>query len=993
MVSALNPVTLSKKELNSSVFYNAQHMVLDLVFLARGSIQGIVKLGDNPAPNAFVRVMPELDVIGTQLIQADEQGRYRARNLPIGNLSVLAVGSGNQSNATGIAVGALDSPDGIPTVNVTLTAISGVVSGRVSFQDGDSTPAMGSLVIAYSAFEEAGGPGRPVGFAFTDRDGRFKIYGLPLRSIVLESKDTAGNIATQRVELAQAGEVTGVQLSYPVRRYGSVSGRVLNENGAPISNAEVRTGYQAVKSDAAGAFVFSKVTSGDCSISAIDPNTRLAGNAIVTVRADETASGVSITIARPAVIRGRVLIQRGAGAALPVENAIVSNGSVLTRTDAQGAYTLKNVSGNASYILRFVHPNGKLAVNQPVVIAQGESLERNATFRPSTLRGRVFQPDGVVGTVAQLSVSTLRPSLGPERFGLLAQREALTQSLADGSYSVDDVNPGPYGVAASNVFFPVPVRSSGTLGGNQTEQSDLILVDTLAGKIQGRVFQPQGAAAGAGVQVTLSSYSFPEVTVPTDESGRYEFAEVLPEGSYFLTATDPVTKRTNRINVTVQSNRDATFDITLLGGGNLRLRVVDAAGNQVTSGDARVEGINYPNANRFSQVVASDGAALEFNDLPEGPYGVSVSRLGLSGREAIKVIKGATVDVTVKLQASGTVKGRVLRPDRATGAGLADISLVVDGRALGTVPGSDVEGEEGVFNFLNVPAGTFTLEAFDNRTGRRGSATGMIEQQGETAVINIQLTPVGNVVGQVTANGTPVPNALVSIYDSYRVFLATADQEGRYRFTGIPVGSFVVSVVNAPGGLSGQASGQVAGTGEPLDDTVADVTVQPSATFVGTIRSSNGRGPLPGARVTIVTGFGSPESSQFFSFTSMTTTADETGRYRFDYIAISESTRVKIRAQATTGFDRGEVLLASTPAPGQTITTDVTLAGVGSVGGQVTDHLGNPVFAGTVTLVNDEFGAEQRVSISAPVQSNGQYLIANAPAGPFTLNLAVPDNM
>jgi hypothetical protein len=59
----------------------------------------------------------------------------------------------------------------------------------------------------------------------------------------------------------------------------------------------------------------------------------------------------------------------------------------------------------------------------------------------------------------------------------------------------------------------------------------------------------------------------------------------------------------------------------------------------------------------------------------------------------------------------------------------------------------------------------------------------------------------------------------------------------------------------------------------------------------------------------------------------------------------------------------------------------------------VTDHLGNPVFAGTVTLVNDEFGAEQRVSISAPVQSNGQYLIANAPAGPFTLNLAVPDNM
>lgn len=996
IVSASQSITGATKELAASVLYDRQHMVLDLVFLARGRVQGTITIGNSAAANAFVSVMPQLDTTGGQLVQADEQGRYQAKNIPVGNVSVLGVGFGDQSNATGLAVGTVNEAGATAIVNIPLGDLSGVIKGRVVYQDGASTPSAGALVVAFAGFEEVTGIpgfGVSVGYAFTERDGSFTIRNLPLKSITLVAKDAAGNTDTQQVALTgQDRERMGILLPHAVQTYGAVAGKVLNEVGTPIPDAEVRVGYQAVKSAADGTFAFAKVSAGNQTLSALDPTSRNSGLTPVSVRANETAGNLNIIVARPGKISGRVFIQRGTDAPVPVENAFVSTGSIDARTDAQGAYTLNNVPANTAYILRFVHPNGKLGVNQPAVIVPGEALVRNATFTSAALRGTVFQPGGVTPTLAQLKISTVRPDLTPERIGLLTQLESFTQSQVDGTYALQDANPGPYSVSASNVFFPVPVRVGGVLSANQTQQNDLVLADTLAGKIQGRVFQPQGTPCGAGVKVTLGSLTFPEATVLTDEAGHYEFAEVFPSGAYDLTAADPLTMRTSRLYVNVESNRDATFDITLLGSGALRLRVVDATGLPVASGDVRVEGFGHPFAKRYSLIETNGSATLDYADLPEGLYGVSASRFGLSGRGSIKVVKGATAEITVKLEPAGTVTGRVIRPERTSGAGLSDVSLFIAGRQVGMFTSLDTEGEAGAFSFENVPVGTFELQAFDNRTGRRGSAAGVIGQPGEIATVNIQLTPIGNVRGQVTANGAPVSNALVSISDAYRTTSATTDREGRYRFTGIPAGPFALTVSNAPGGAMGQAAGQVVGDTEPLDDTVVDIAVQPTATFEGRVDKSDGSGPLAGARVTILAALAFAGGGPFYTTAVRDTTTDEGGRYRLDYVPIAENVNIRIRAQAPGGYDRGEVGLTVAPAPGQTVTTDVRLAGLGSVSGQAKDHLDNPLAAGIVTLVNDEWGAGERISITAPVQADGRYLIANAPAGRFTLNLSAPDN-
>jgi hypothetical protein len=101
--------------------------------------------------------------------------------------------------------------------------------------------------------------------------------------------------------------------------------------------------------------------------------------------------------------------------------------------------------------------------------------------------------------------------------------------------------------------------------------------------------------------VTLSGGSLADATVITDEIGHYEFGEVFSAGGYALTATDPVSGNSNRINISVEKNKDAVFDLRLLGTGTLRVQVLDGAGQPATGGSVTIDGTDYPNAHRFRQ--------------------------------------------------------------------------------------------------------------------------------------------------------------------------------------------------------------------------------------------------------------------------------------------------------------------------------------------------------------------------------------------------------
>ncbi|HEY0730158.1 MAG TPA: carboxypeptidase regulatory-like domain-containing protein, partial [Pyrinomonadaceae bacterium] len=554
-----------------------------------------------------------------------------------------------------------------------------------------------------------------------------------------------------------------------------------------------------------------------------------------------------------------------------------------------------------------------------------------------------------------------------------------TQTAADGSYSLTGLNPGTYRISTSNVFFPTRVSVGGTLAPGGNEEANLTLVSTLAGKIQGNVVRPDGTTSvGPGIRVTLSGGSLAEATVLTDENGHYEFGEVFSAGSYNLTATDPASGQTNRISVSVERNKDAVFNLRLLGFGTLRVQVLDGAGQPATGGSVTIDGTDYPNVHRFANVPVGSNGQVTFENLPEGSYAVSATRFGLGGRVSARVTINATVDVSVQLQATGNVEGYVYLPDGTTAISLADVQLRVGGRSIGytvTSEGPDV----GKFTFVNVPTGDFTLDAFDNHTGRVGRAAGTVTTQGETVVVNVLLLPIGAVRGQVTANGVGVDHALVRITaDGSGVrganLFATTDPNGNYRFTGIPAGRFVITVADAPGGQTGSASGTISGTVEPLPDTIVNIALEPSQTVRGTVYLNGGTQPVPGAQVTITV------AGRVFQ-----TATNDQGVYALAFVPLGT---VNVRAEAPVGYDRGEAAPVTGTQPGGTVTANVTMNGVGIVSGTALDSNGSPLTSGTVTFTNSIWSPA--VVINASVQPNGTFEITGVPAGNFSLRLTVP---
>ncbi len=225
--------------------------------------------------------MPTLDVVGTKVVQADANGHYVATDIPVGNVSVLAVGADAAHNASGFNAGTIPGPGRTAFINVSLQNISGVVRGRV--YRADQTPAPGSLVVAYAViagFHSIRGDGATaVGYAFADRDGAFTIANLPVGAIKLEVTDyVTGLITQQNVQLTTAiPEVSGLVITLP--GFGAVSGRVTDDTGTALPGVFVSCSGRGVQTDHLGNYTLQSIPAGMKTVSAYDQETQRSGSA------------------------------------------------------------------------------------------------------------------------------------------------------------------------------------------------------------------------------------------------------------------------------------------------------------------------------------------------------------------------------------------------------------------------------------------------------------------------------------------------------------------------------------------------------------------------------------------------------------------------------------------------------------------------------------------------------------------------------------------
>ena len=124
------------------------------------------------------------------------------------------------------------------------------VTGRVVEEDG--TPVVGMRVellegdiqiLLDAAYTPLGRPGLSVAETTTDENGRFTIEGAVANTMHILVLDGGGGRAAMRVvgQSFHNGAVTDID-DIVLPRFGTVRGKVLDENGEPVAGARVRLG-------------------------------------------------------------------------------------------------------------------------------------------------------------------------------------------------------------------------------------------------------------------------------------------------------------------------------------------------------------------------------------------------------------------------------------------------------------------------------------------------------------------------------------------------------------------------------------------------------------------------------------------------------------------------------------------------------------------------------------------------------------------------------
>ncbi|HAV61008.1 MAG TPA: hypothetical protein DCY13_01415, partial [Verrucomicrobiales bacterium] len=451
----------------------------------------------------------------------------------------------------------------------------------------------------------------------------------------------------------------------------------------------------------------------------------------------------------------------------------------------------------------------------------------------------------------------------------------------DGRVRFDNLWEGRYAVCAQFTEASTRVFSRGgvTVGANATGTVTLRLGST--GTITGRFVKLDQTTPVEGAQVTVGNLGF----ATTDFDGRFRF-DGVPLGTYSLVTSDPVTGAYARGSATV-AFAEQIVDVLLVEGarGEINGYVIDSYGQIYVPG-ATVR-VSYSDGLTPSRTVTT-GPDGRFS-VPGSPVGnftitaqdrpVSQGGRNTSG-SAGGNLSGATLltSVNVQLQPLGSLPVKVVRDDGVTPAENTTVFL---GSAQ-----QDTD-EQGMVRFDNLALRSYTLTAISRnggelRNGVRG--TGVVGQPGTNAPVTLRLPGVGSVAGTVVGSDgtTPVDGAEVVITFQAPVFsgqqvIAVTGADGRFSFTDVPVGNYLLGASSIS--LATSVSGSLGTAGEADDVTLR---LGDSGAITGRLVRADGVTPVSAIDVLILFDSQSANPGRAFFRT------DANGRFTFTAVPLGE---------------------------------------------------------------------------------------------------------
>ena len=300
---------------------------------------------------------------------------------------------------------------------------------------------------------------------------------------------------------------------------------------------------------------------------------------------------------------------------------------------------------------------------------------------------------------------------------------------------------------------------------------------------------------------------------------------------------------------------------------------------------------------------------------------------GFAGRVQDEVVRDGLRTVRVIVDAAGAVSGTFYKVDGVTPVAVGQVQLMDEGGLVGF----DLTGPDGNFHFVGVRQGTFRLEGFDPSTARQARAEGYLAEDGQEAIVDLRLGPLGTVEGTVLdASGVqPVTAALVDLRISGApTRQSSTELDGSFVFEAVPGGEFEVHAMTSEG-LAGSAGGRIELEGETVS---LDVRLEGSGSVVGTVYDAFGA-PVPASDVTLI------DAASRRRVTQAEPDGGNVGQFFFDNVPLGGFTIEARPANAITPGDGGRAGGFLQHAD-ETVSVDVTFEGTIVVGVTVAGQMG-----------------------------------------------------
>ena len=468
-----------------------------------------------------------------------------------------------------------------------------------------------------------------------------------------------------------------------------------------------------------------------------------------------------------------------------------------------------------------------------------------------TVSGTATSPDGPVHGA---EVTLVSRRFDNDSCSLVRGVSHRVRTPLSGEYRFEGVNLGTVSVSATQEWAGKSAGKGGTL---VTPGQELVLdvefQDNIAGALSGTVLLPDGLTpAGAGVEVTVQG-PLPEVTVRTDGEGVYRFAEILPQGSWTLTARDPLSGGVASSRVSLRVAEAAVHNVRLLGRGTVRVTVVDGLDVPLDAAMIRLQETDYPRRSFEAALRPGDDGVAVFENIYEGRFTVDVTDAFARGGGASGTVPApdASVDVKVSVTRTGSVRGRFLMPDQAP-IPFGTVRLLSGGRVISQATTVGSGPGVGSYAFDFVPVGPVKVEAEDPLTARRGFQLGELEEENQELILDVVAQGLGRVHGEVTLNGETQGLVDVDLASGdYRASTITL-ADGTYSVEGVPEGHVTVTASFAGGFLAGTASGTLEGDDSAVE---IDVALRQAGSIAGYVwRAGSEQVPAPASLVELSVG-------------------------------------------------------------------------------------------------------------------------------------------